>query len=60
MRIECWTCRKLYNRDEFVITVMDGGYYGGGKMYKALHRKCRKPTYLPQQMYRAMEAAKVV
>lgn len=48
--ILCWFCKRGYPREDWIITnLADGRLYGGGGLYRAIHRRCKKHTYLPSQ-----------
>ena len=58
MRLMCAHCRKLGDREDYVIKESEGKLYGGGRIYQAVHRACKKITFLPAQMVRTAGIAK--
>ena len=58
MRLLCPHCKRLADRDQFVIKESEGKLYGGGRVYQAVHRTCKKMTFLPAQMVHTAGIAK--
>lgn len=54
MTLLCTFCKRTFGLDEFQIKRMeDDRLYGGGALYRATHRRCKKRTWLPAQMVKA-------
>jgi hypothetical protein len=49
----------LSEPDQYVIKLAEGKAYGGGAVYKAIHRRCRKIMYLPAAMVRTVQRVSV-
>lgn len=62
MRMPCAHCRVMSDVDQYEIRASSSKFYGGGAVYKAIHKRCHKVMILTAQMVRNLRqgtAAKV-
>lgn len=50
MRLLCAHCAVLSDVEQYEIRASAGRFYGGGSVYKAVHKRCHKVMYLTAQM----------
>jgi hypothetical protein len=55
MRLLCSHCNTLSDQDQYEIRASAGKFYGGGAVYKAIHKRCHKVMYLTAQMVSALK-----
>lgn len=46
----CSHCQMLSDVEQYEIRAAAGKFYGGGAVYKAIHKRCHKVMYLTAQM----------
>lgn len=50
MRLLCANCGTLADLDQYEIRASSAKFYGGGAVYKAIHKRCHKVMLLSAQM----------